>query len=391
MSQQTLLGSDLGVRVEASELAKALKFVLPFAQGQQASYHGVRLTADAGKLVLEATNGDQKATTSVVAPIAHEGTVVVPASILDGFIRSVEGAVEMKVDNDKLLVVAGASSLDLKWIEQVEWPVFEDVEADEFDLTDQWPSLKRVSWAEAGGVDKMDSHHSMHFDDDAVVVASTDCLAAIDVAGLRASANVPMPFINSLMGTIGGEVFVRFGERMVAFRSGPTTWLSRTVLDSYPAWRQLMRKEASRTLVVEKAALQAALKRTGLLPEESGFKRMTMHRVDDELVLTATGPDVGTITDVIACSGDYFDPDLIMKIDRLSALVKSSSQDELVFEMAVDAYKHIEIHEGPWSALVMPLRPPDPKAPAEYPSSGTTAPRQRPGMTDADPHRRSAS
>lgn len=379
-TQETLLGSDLGVRTEASELANALRLVIPFAQGSIASYHGVRLTSDTGRLTLEATNGDQKAITSLPVAVAREGAVVVPAKVLDGFIRSVEGAVEMKVDNDKLLVQCGSSSLDLKVIEHVEWPMFADIEGDWTDLSEVWAQLKRILWAEAvSGIDKEASHHSVHFGEGAAVVLCTNCLSSYEIPSLDAqlSANVPIQFVNTIMGAIsGGNVEACFGSRLVAFRSGTTTWMTRVIVDSYPNWRQVARAKADQTLTVDRHALLTALKRTGLLPEESGFKRMTMQRIDNELILTATGPDVGTITDVITCGGSYNGPDLVMPIGRLNDLVKSSEADELTFNMAGDAYKHVQIDEGAWTAVITPLRPPPvPSSTPPIPSSSKSNPK----------------
>lgn len=369
MSQQTMLDTHLEGRCEASTLARALKLVLPFATGTLASYHGVRLTADAGALQLEATNGDQKVTTSITCNIAHEGQVVVPARVLEGFIRSVTGAVELAVEDAKLVVRAGASHLDLRTIERAEWPVFSGLDSPEFDLTPYWSGIKRVMWAEAPAGDAAATGHCIRFAENHVVVACGNALASFDVPKLNAAMNVPLSFMVPLERSVEGEISGCFGDRLASFRSGATEWITRSIADSYWDWQRLIRADSPHSLVVSKADLLTSLSRTGLLPEDSGFRRMTMTRLGDELVLAATGPDVGTITDVITCEGTYEDDPIILSIDRLKSLANNTTNDEITFEI-LDRWHSIVVRDDDWTALIMPLRPKDAAPPStEYPAS----------------------
>lgn len=370
-AQQTLLSTNLRAKVEASALAQALKLVLPFAHGELTVYHGVRIRVDAGTMTLEATNGDQKVSTSLAVAVQNEGEVVVGAKVLDGFVRSLTGAVELKVtDGVDLTVECGSATLDLRLIEQVEWPLFAEPSSDEVDLTAVWPHVRRTFWAEGQADNKSAPTHCMHFGDEAITVCCDRGLATYAVPGLKRVANVPLAFLQVLTKLIDPKdgVHAHLEERLVMIRSGATTWMSRTVTDEYPNWQRLFREEPGDTLTIGKADLLSTLTRSGLLPEDSGFRRVTLQRAGDDLVVTATGPDVGTITDVIPCSGTYNADELRLGIDRLKKLASDLEGDEVTLRI-VDAWHHFEIHEGDYRALLMPLRPDRPQGPPPIPTA----------------------
>lgn len=372
---QLALDTALAVRVETSALSAALRLVLPFADGGLAVFAGVQIMATTDdELILEATNGDQRVITSLSAGVTDPGRVIVPARVLDAFVRSVSGAVQLnRMGGDTLAVECGSSSLELKTLPEADWPLFAALDVPEFELTpDAWTSVKRVIFAQGGTEEKSASRHCVHFDNGAVVAQSVSRLAFSEIPGLKASSNVPGKFLGSLVKLVDpkASVFVRFGERLACFRSGPTEWMTRPVADSYPDWRALVGQHQKRlsdsgsTLVVARSDLLTALARTALLPEGSGWKRMTMTRVDNELSLVATGPDVGTITDVIPCDGTYQGAPIIMDVPEFRTAIDNTVEDELTFGV-VDAWKSLQIQEPPWTGLIMPRRPPGADPPPE--------------------------
>lgn len=348
------------VRCETGELARSLKTVTPFAKGPRPVNSGVRLTAVDDRLMLEATTGDQRVVTSLPVAAEQHGAVVVPAKLLDGFIRTVSGAVTLTAaeSGDMVGVACGASSMDLRVIPDTEWPQFEEFDADEFDLTDHWGGVKRVMHARGGTQEQVAALRCIRFDTDAVVAACHQRISYYTIKGLKAEANVPGEFMETLANQISGPVAARFGERQVGFRSGTTEWISRYVVsstvDSYPAWRGILRAKSKFDLVVNRAELLTALARTALLPEDSGFRRVILSRKDNELVITATGTDVGTITDVIACSGSYSGDEIRLNGSHVKDLADNAAEDEIRFELE-DAVHHLQVDQGPWTAVIMPV------------------------------------
>lgn len=372
----TAVTTGFSIRTEVDTLSKALKLLLPFAQGKLPVHSGVRLTAADDQLVLEATNdGDQWVATSLAVAMNEPGRIVVPAKVLDAFLGKVHGAAELKLlGDDQLTISCGASSLDLMTIDGAQWPLFEEVEGEEFEFTPElWAGVGRVVYAQGRTEDKSPSRHAVHFDHGAVAATSGGRLAACEIPGLKAEANVPGTFVAAVNRVVGPKqsVFARFAERSASFRSGVTQWSTRLIADSYPNWRGAFRTESPTSLTVSRSDMLAALDKAGVLPESPGLKRVTLQRLGDDLVLTAQGPDIGKITDVIPCSGN-FDSVIMMDVGELKETIDNSVEDELTFG-AVDGYKAFQIEQGPWKAMVMPRKPMTPPADPAYATSGKNA------------------
>lgn len=377
--QGTLLPTSLAVRCEADALAKALKLVTPFTTSgppHPIAYSGVLLTADAGELTMQATNGDQMVVTSLPVGVESEGQVVVPAKMLDGFVRTLSGAVEIASrDEHQVNISAGASSFDLRTIVVEQWPHFEEIDAEPIDLGEHWQGIGRTLWAEAPVDDKASTGHCVRFDTDAVAVVCGKSLSSYGIPGLKASASVPISFMNTLQrAVVADAITAQFGERTVAFESGRTRWMTRTTTDAYPEWRKLLRDTSPCEITVATADLLKAISRSALLPEESGFRRIELRQLGDELVLTTTGADIGTITDVIPCTGTYDGQMISLKISLLKDFVTNAEDTEITFEL-MDAYHHVRTTKGEWIGVIMPLKPDNaPAAAPAYPTSSKANP-----------------
>lgn len=353
----------LRMRVETDVFTNALRLVLPFATGGIPVYAGVQITASEDELRLEATNGDERVVTTLSAHIDQVGRAIVPGAVLNAFLKSVSGAVTIEQVDGALNVACGSSSLELHTMAEADWPLFTAIDGPEYELTpEMWVGIRRVMHAQGGTEDKTANRHCVHFEAGGVMAHNGRRAAVFDIPEFTANvvSNVPGGFMNTIAKLVDPKrsVFVRFAERMACFRSGPTEWMCRPVVDSYPNVRQLFATTPPYELVIVRTDLAKALARTGILPEQSAWKQVVIERIDDELVLTATGPDVGKTTDVIPCGGSYAGAPLIMNIPELKSLIDNSVEDELHFGV-IDAFKAVQLREGQWAAALMPRRPPD--------------------------------
>lgn len=373
MGQATLLDSGTSIRIEAKELAAAVKLMLPFAKagmGLPSMCSGVLITAAEDRIELEATDLDRKVATSVAAHVETPGKVLVSAKLLEGFARTVAGAVTLRVGLDgsaeKLFLACGATSLDLFTLPSDDFPRFDSANAPDVNLTEAWPGVKRVLHALSGRDDKMPSRHVVRIGDGGVCCQNGIGLAAFDVEGLDFPAtNIPGDFMNTIVKVAEGEVSARIEELRATIRTDKVEWTTRTTSDSFPEWRGLMRGDGNspQTLIIGRQELLESLQKLSLLPGESGFHRAELKRIDDELVLSINGKDVGTMTDVIRCSGSFQGDTITVFTPALKALAENAQEDEITFGMQ-DAFHHMEVHEGPWTAMIQPLRPNMPTPPA---------------------------
>lgn len=363
MTEQMTLDVAMRLRIESDAVTDALRLVLPFATGGIPVYAGVKITARDDQLVFEATNGDERVVTTLSAHVDQPGQAIVPAAVLNAFLKSVSGAVNIEQNDSVMNIACGSSSLELHTMTHADWPLFAEIDEPEYEITpEMWVGMRRTMHAQGGTEDKTANRHCVHFETGAIMAQNGRRVALFDLPEFKANvtSNIPGGFLGTIAKLVDPKqsVFVRFAERLASFRSGPTEWMCRPLVDSYPNVRAIFDTPAPFDLIMVRNDLAKALARTGVLPEQSAWKQVTMERVEDELILTATGPDVGKTTDVIACSGSYVGAPLIMNIPELKHLIDNSVEDELRFSVA-DAFKAIRLIEGPWRAALMPRRPPD--------------------------------
>jgi DNA polymerase III sliding clamp (beta) subunit (PCNA family) len=298
--------------------------------------------------------------TTIDAAVGGAGEAIVHGRVLEGFIKSVAGAVDLAVDQDRQLhAECGAATIVLRLMERDQWPLFSEAEGDEVEITAHWPAIARILHAQGPTNETSPTYMSVIFDGDDIVCASRVRLATHTVPGLGSDMMVPAAFLSLVDKALPAksQIMLRSDPRRVTITVGDTAWTSSSFPDAAkPPWRDFVRDRSDFDLTIDRQALLRSLSRLAVLPDESGFRRTTLTRTGDEVELRSTGADIGTITDVLPCSGSYEGAEIKVRTDHLRELAEHANTDEITFGI-VDPWKHLQLDEDGYTELLMVLQP----------------------------------
>jgi DNA polymerase III sliding clamp (beta) subunit (PCNA family) len=342
-------------RVERDVFAKALKIVSPHTPKMTAKavLNGVRMDGDGKHLTLTCTDLD--VTVQVTIDAKAEGSAIAPAGLLTRLVGAMgAGTVLVKAD-EMVQVECGDTLAELHPYQLDDWPKLEQAEGDTFTFdADVWARIGRVV-----GFASPDHQRSpldcVHFAGDMVNVTDSHRAARLDLDGKVPECLVSAQTVQAVLRVADAPVEFTVGQRIASFTSGGVTWTTRLVEyeRGYPKLSQFFDAKGSLTLTFPSDPLLAALTRLTLVDGSDG-SAVKITRDGDKAILTTTQTDVGSLTEVVSCSGDFVDR-VAFHGPYLKQLVEAIAADEVTFQLT-DSLKHATIEGDGIAQILMPVR-----------------------------------
>lgn len=341
-------------RVEKSTLAAAIKVVLPAARASGiAICSGVRLDADGERLRLTTTDLDL--TISHEIEIADgEGSAVVPAALLARVISSLdEGAVTLAWADSMLAISCGEAVARLHGFNLEDWPHLPHQDGESIVLEEAELDLIRRIVPFASTTHDKKALHCVHFGDRQAATTDSYRMGLADIGLDIADCNIPAAMFTTMLRHASAPVSLTAGSRSASLQSQHTTWTTRLVVDDYPKLRGLIPKP-SRHLTFAAASLEESLDRL-MVTAGDDSPRVRIAVQGDKAMLSSSEADVGSMDDVVACSGD-FEGSLCFDPRFLAELVVAAGADEVTLGL-VDALKPTVVLSERLTQVLMPVRP----------------------------------
>jgi len=290
---------------------------------------GVRLDLAGNQLRVTGTDLELTMTTSVEVAGSSDGVAVLPAKLAVDIVRNLEpGAVEVDTDAERPRITGGRSEFLLNVASADEFPLPQTVDGEAVTISGQQlaDGLRQV----VGAASTDESRRLL-----------TGVLLAAEETGLRMVAtdsyrlafrefpgttvlkqgqrvNVPSRALQELTRVLSDdlEVEVVLADTMVSFQVGPLLLSSWLIKEDFPDYAKLIPSDMPNELVVDRQALQDAIRRVRLMARENSPIRLSMS--GDGLRLSAVTPDVGEATEDVDSSynGDEltvaFNPEYLM-------------------------------------------------------------------------------
>lgn len=341
----------MSVTVEAATLATALKTVgraLPRV-GSMPVLSGVRLTADGTVLTATCSNLELTITASIPC---RKGKldVIAPARLVTDFVGHLDGAVTIDATSGAIDLTSEKSQANFRTMEVKGWPAFPELEGEPFKFTPETITLLgRIVHAAAIAADKKPEHEAVRFQAGAVFCTDTYRFAKFDLDGAP-DAVIPSAAIAALVSDAAeGCTFVTDG-RSARFETAATSWTVRCIATQPIDWPRVLRGSSPHDLRVERKALLDALQIVAL----GDVAEVTFGLADEVLTAQITGVDRGEIRSALDAAGNI---DFPIKFNRgyLLDLVGAVESDELLLEI-LHAQKSVEVHDGPVTLMLMPVR-----------------------------------
>ena len=317
------------------------------------------------RLSIAATNLDIAITHYIGAKVAEEGSITVPARLMQDFVGSLPaGVINLNLDEYKLNIATDQYQSVINGVSAEEFPVMpaiEDGKTWKVDAATLKKSLQQVVMAASTDEARpVLTGVLVHTKDGALFMAATDSYRLAEKA-LGASTEeiellVPVSAMQDLLRIVSdfeGDVQVTSDEQQVLFRVGDVELVARLIEGKYPDYRKLIPQSFATTAVLKRADLLNVTKVSSLFARESaGSITINVDEATQGLSIRSVASQLGentanaeakvTGTGVITLNSRYL-------LDALHAL----SGDEVLFafngkleptvlrDPASDDYTHI--------------------------------------------------
>ncbi len=315
------------VTLERSNLLKALNHVHRVVERRNTIpiLSNVLLRAEAGGLMLKATDLDLEIQEKVPAEVGSEGGTTVAAQTLYDIVRKLADGAEVSLETDTegrtLAVKSGRSNFSLQVLPEVDFP---DLTVGEFQVSfhiagdDLRGLIDRTQFA----ISTEETRYYLngiylHL----VTVGDAKMLRAVATDGHRlAQAQLPAPAgLDTMPGiivprkTVGelqklldgaeGDVAVEVSDNKIRARIGEVVLTSKLIDGTFPDYVRVIPQGNDKILKVERGAFSDAVDRVSTVASERG-RAVKLALADGNLVLSVNNPDSGTATEELGVDFD---------------------------------------------------------------------------------------
>lgn len=360
------------LQVTQENLSKALNNVARIAntRGTLPILSNVLLKTVDGRLSIAATNLDIAINHYIGSKVGEEGSITVPARLMQDFVSSLpSGVIELELDDNKLHIQAEKYQSVINGMSADDFPVMPAIDTDkQFMVSGKQlkQSLQQVIVAASSDEARpVLTGVFCHTHEGNLYMVATDSyrLAEKRVMPLdqEVSLLIPASALQDLLRVLGDyeeDVLVLFDEQQVQFKVGDIELVTRLIEGSYPDYRKLIPGSFASIAVLTKSDFSNITKVSSLFARESAGS-VTIHNNEQEGLVSIrsiasqlgenTASASATITGdgVITLNSRYI-------LDALHAIAASDVQ--FAFNGKVEPCVISSPSDGTYTHVVMPLK-----------------------------------
>jgi DNA polymerase-3 subunit beta len=358
--------------IEREQLRGALDAIVPVISTKTTLpvLGNVLLQARDGAVKFVATDLDTGISVSAPSETATIGDALVPAKRLQEIAKQMpDGAIRFAAaGDDRVTVESGKSRFKLMGLPTVEFPSFPKLD---FPGTAVVPAgavrqmIDGVSFAAA----RDDSRGaicgvSWEFGPKTMRMVATNGhrLALMTSPGGSAKAQLIVPpkaldLFRRIYTTDDVAVQVATSPTHIGFLAGETFLFSRLIEGPYPNYSQVLPKENNRSVIVDRAALLAAVRRVSIIAD-SQTKSVRITGSTAGLKVAVKTPDLGEASDEVAGAWEGESIEIGFNASYLMEILKQAPTDQvkLTFKAPERPATIEPVGESTWYGLLMPLR-----------------------------------
>lgn len=297
------------LQVTQENLAKALNTVARTAssRGTLPILSNVLLKTVDNRLSIAATNLDIAITQFIGSKVAREGSITVPARLMQDFVSSLpSGVIELKLEDNKLHISTDKYKSTINGITAEDFPVMPAIEKGQSWTVDGRilkAGLQQVIVAasndEARPVLTGIYFHSFEGD---LYLAATDSYRLAEKKLLATDADInlliPASAMQDLLRILSDKeelVEVTHDDQQVLFRVGDVELVARLIEGKYPDYRKLIPASFATSATLKRAELANITKVSSLFARESAGS-ITIHVEDSQVSIRSIASQLGENT-----------------------------------------------------------------------------------------------
>ena len=307
--------------VTQENLSRALSTVSRVASSRASLpiLSNVLLKTEGNRLTVAATNLDIAITETIGAKIAKEGSITVPARLMQDFVGSLPaGSLDLEVTDNKLVLKAERFDSTINGVSAEEFPVMPTIEGGtviEFVSSEMKQILGQVLFT-ASSDESRPVLTGVYFSSDSgrTYVAATDSYRLAEKTLLKNSDDmsliIPAPSLTELLRTLKDDnevLSITYDEQQARFSVGGVEIVTRLVDGKYPDYKKLLPQKFETTARLKRKALAEITKVSSLFAREAaGSITLTIDEAKKEVSIRSIASQIGenTATAEAEVSGD---------------------------------------------------------------------------------------
>ncbi len=299
------------LQVTQENLNKALGMVARVAntRGTLPVLANVLIKTVNNRLSIAATNLDIAITHYIGAKVAEEGSITVPARLMQDFVSSLpSGVIDLKLDDYRLNIATEQYQSVINGVSAEEFPVMPAITKGKtftVPASQLKRSLQQVVIAASGDEARpVLTGVYLHTNEGKLYMAATDSyrLAEKDLTKLAEEVNllVPVTAMQDLLRIVNDaedDVHITSDEQQVLFQVGDVELVARLIEGKYPDYRKLIPQKFATTATLKRADLLNATKVSSLFARESaGSITLNVDESTQELSIRSVASQLGENT-----------------------------------------------------------------------------------------------
>lgn len=360
------------LQVTQENLSKALNTVARVAntRGTLPILANVLVKTENNRLSLAATNLDIAITQYCGAKISEEGSITIPARLMQDFISGLpSGVIDLKLDDNKLHIKTDQYQSVINGVSAEDFPVMPAIEGG-VELTVGGQVLKRALQQVVFAASNDESRPVLtgvyvHTMDGSLRLAATDSyrLAAKKLTKTDADIEVLIPVtamqdVLRILGDHSEDVHITYNDQQVLFRVGDVELVARLIEGKYPPYQNLIPKEFANVAKVKRADLVNITKVSSLFARESaGSVKVVLDDNSKNLSIRSVASQIGENT--ASANGEITgDGDITINSRYLLDALQAFTGDEVefCFNGKLEPVVIKSSAESDYIHLVMPLK-----------------------------------
>lgn len=299
------------LQVTQENLNKALSSVAKIANARNTLpiLGNVLLKVVDNQLSVSATNLDIGITHLIGSKVAKDGSITVPARLMQDFVSSLpSGVIDLELEDHKLHISAGQYKSTINGISAEDFPVMPDIsEGASWSVS---ASLLKKSLQQTVLAASNDDARPVltgiyiHDHEGFIYLVATDSYRLAEKKLIKSKEKVslliPASAMQDLLRVLGDgdeEVNITHDDQQVLFRVGEVELVSRLIDGNYPPYRKLIPEEFETTATMSRSDFTNITKVSSLFARESaGSITIKVDEVSKEVSITSIASQLGENT-----------------------------------------------------------------------------------------------
>ncbi|HET6233304.1 MAG TPA: DNA polymerase III subunit beta [Longimicrobiaceae bacterium] len=334
----------------------------------------ILIEAEDGEVRMSGTDLDTAVSVRVPAEVTEPGAITAPAKKLQEIARELPGSVEMSTQGDTISINSGRTRFKLNGLPRDEFPAFPKVDfAESWKLTgtDLQRLISHVSFAASTEETRpiLNGVLWQLGDGDMRMVATNGHRLAKMTLPIETGTRTPagdlivhpkaLGQVQRLFGSAANVEIAR-SENHIGFRGEGVQVFTRLIEGPYPNYEQVIPKDNDKSLVADKGALTAAVRRMAIVASDQTH-RIRLSLGGPMLRFSVETPDLGAATEELPVEYDGEPLEIGFNAQYLLELLRYMPTDEVKLSFKAPeraaTIQPIGNEDTPdYLCLVMPLR-----------------------------------